>query len=119
MRETVDFAREMDLDTIQVSLATPYPGTELYAQAQAHGWLKADSLIDEDGFQGSVLQCGELTTEEIYKGLEDFYKQFYMRPRPILRMLSGMVRDRDECARRLREGWEFFRFFGSRGKAVS
>jgi hypothetical protein len=30
-----------------------------------------------------------------------------------------MARDRDECGRRLREGYEFFRFFGTRGKAAS
>jgi hopanoid biosynthesis associated radical SAM protein HpnJ len=118
IRQTMDFAREMDLDTIQVSLATPYPGTELYAQAVANGWLKTDSLIDNLGFQGAAIQYPDLTTEEIYRAVEDFYKQFYFRPRPILRILGEMARDRDECARRLREGYEFFRFFGTRGKAA-
>jgi len=117
MRQTMEFAREIDLDTIQVSLATPYPGTELYAQALANGWMNSDDLIDTHGYQGAALHYAGLTTEEIYRGVGDFYKQFYMRPRPILRMLGGMVRDRDECARRLREGWEFFRFLGSRGGA--
>ncbi len=118
MRQTMEFARDLDLDTIQVSLATPYPGTELYTQALANGWLKSDTLIDGQGFQDAALQYPDLSTEEIYKAVEDFYKRFYLRPRPILRMLGQMVRDRDECARRLREGYEFFRFFGSRGKAV-
>jgi hopanoid biosynthesis associated radical SAM protein HpnJ len=118
MRQTMQFARDLDLDTIQVSLATPYPGTELYAQALANGWLKGDALIDNQGFQDAALRYPDLSTEEIYRAVEDFYKQFYLRPRPILRMLGGMVRDRDECARRLREGYEFFRFFGARGKAA-
>ena len=30
---------EINPHTIQVSLAAPYPGTELYAQAVANGWL--------------------------------------------------------------------------------
>jgi radical SAM superfamily enzyme YgiQ (UPF0313 family) len=118
IRQTMDFARELDLDTIQVSLATPYPGTELYAQAIANGWLKNDSLIDTLGFQGAAIQYPDLTTEEIYQAVEDFYKRFYFRPRPILRILGEMARDRDECGRRLREGYEFFRFFGTRGKAA-
>ncbi|HWE61358.1 MAG TPA: hopanoid biosynthesis associated radical SAM protein HpnJ [Chloroflexota bacterium] len=118
MRQTIEFAQAMDLDTIQVSLATPYPGTELYTQALANGWLKSDSLIDSHGFQDAAMQYPGLSTEEIYATVEDFYKQFYLRPRPIFRMLGQMVRDRDECGRRLREGYEFFRFFGSRGKAV-
>lgn len=31
---------------------------------------------------------------------------------------TGMMRNLDGCARRLREGWEFFRFFVTNGKAV-
>ena len=39
IKETIDFACEMDPETIQVSLAAPYPGTYLYKQAQENGWL--------------------------------------------------------------------------------
>jgi hopanoid biosynthesis associated radical SAM protein HpnJ len=35
--ETIRFAREIDPDTIQVSLAAPYPGTALYEEAQRNG----------------------------------------------------------------------------------
>jgi hopanoid biosynthesis associated radical SAM protein HpnJ len=119
IRQSMDYARALDLDTIQVSLATPYPGTELYAQAVANGWLQPGTLIDNRGYQGAALQYPGLTTEEIYRAVEEFYKRFYMRPRPILRILGQMVRDRDEFARRLREGYEFFRFFGSRGAPVN
>jgi len=36
----------------------------------------------------------------------------------VLRFLGEMARDRDECVRRLREGYEFFRFFAQRSKAA-
>jgi len=49
--------------------------------------------------------------------VEDFYRRFYMRPRPILRILREMALDRRECARRLREGYEFVRFFSQRQPA--
>src|SRR5262249_7215210 len=39
LEKTIRFAREINPHTIQVSLATPYPGTELYRQAQTEGWL--------------------------------------------------------------------------------
>ncbi len=41
--ETIRFAREIDPHTIQVSLAAPYPGTALYAEAQRNGWLESDT----------------------------------------------------------------------------
>jgi len=118
MRQTMEYAQELDLDTIQVSLAAPYPGTELYAQAQAHGWLKNASLIDERGIQDATLEYPDLSREDIFKAVEEFYRRFYVRPRPVLRILGEMARDREECARRLREGYEFVRFFAQRRQVV-
>src|SRR5579864_6572659 len=39
IEETIRFAQELDPHTIQVSIAAPYPGTELYDQATANGWM--------------------------------------------------------------------------------
>ena len=39
IRETIEFAVDINPHTIQVSLAAPYPGTELYKQAVDNGWL--------------------------------------------------------------------------------
>ena len=114
IRQTIEYAREIDPDTIQVSLAAPYPGTELYAQAVANGWLKKDTLLDEHGLQEAALEYPDLSREEIFRSVEDFYRRFYMRPRPILRILKEMALDRQECARRLREGYEFVRFLSER-----
>ena len=117
MRQTIAYARELDPDSIQVSLAAPYPGTELYAQALANGWLKNGTLLDDQGFQGATIEYPDLRAEEISKALEDFYRRFYLRPRPILRFLNDMARDREECVRRLREGREFFGFLAQRSHA--
>ncbi len=118
IRRTMEFAREIDVETIQVSLAAPYPGTELYAQALANGWLKTDPLLDGRGIQVATLDYPDIDREEIFAAVGDFYRQFYMRPRPIIRMLREMATDRDECTRRLREGYEFLRFFALRGSAA-
>jgi len=117
IRQTIEFARAVDPYTIQVSLAAPYPGTELYAQAVANGWLKTDGLLDDQGIQDATLEYPDLAREEIFRAVEDFYRRFYMRPRPILRILREMALDRRECARRLREGYEFVRFFSQRQPA--
>ena len=115
MRQTMDYARELDVDTIQVSLAAPYPGTELYAQAVENGWLKKDALVDGHGLQEATIEYPDLSREEMFRAVEEFYRKFYMRPQPILRIVKEMARDRSEAARRLREGYEFIRFFSERG----
>lgn len=38
--KTKKFLQELDTDDVYVSIATPYPGTELYKMAQNNGWLR-------------------------------------------------------------------------------
>lgn len=119
MRETIEYARELDVETIQVSLAAPYPGTELYARALQNGWLKHDALVDEHGIQDATIEYPDLGREEIFEGVETFYRRFYMRPAPILRIVKDMTHDREEAGRRLREGYEFVKFLVQRRHAIS
>jgi len=116
IEETIRFAREINPHTIQVSLAAPYPGTELYRQAVANGWLVSDGdgLVNEDGVQASTLEYPHLSRLEISAAMGRFYKRFYFRPRKIAEMASEMVRSPEMLARRLREGAEFLRFLSRR-----
>jgi radical SAM superfamily enzyme YgiQ (UPF0313 family) len=112
IEESIRFAQELDVFSLQVSLAAPYPGTELYDQAKLNGWFtKKDKtdLVETDGFQQSSLEYPELTKEEIFESVERFYHRYYLRPRPILRIVRTMLEDKEVCVRRLREGYEFFK----------
>ncbi|HSI12022.1 MAG TPA: hopanoid biosynthesis associated radical SAM protein HpnJ [Chthoniobacter sp.] len=111
IRETIEFAKSLDVFSIQVSLAAPYPGTELYRQAKENGWFAGDAhLVDELGQQAAALEYEGLSRDEIFRSVERFYKAYYFRPRPIARMVREMLGDWDMMKRRLREGAEFFRF---------
>lgn len=109
IRRTIDFAKELDTETLQVSIATPFPGTEFYRQAVANNWLLDTRLVTGTGFQQAAHQFPDLSAREIFEALEQFYRAYYLRPKPILRMLKTMLADREVCRRRLREGREFFR----------
>jgi hopanoid biosynthesis associated radical SAM protein HpnJ len=111
---TIRFARELDPDTLQVSLAAPYPGTALYEEARTAGWLAPDALVDGEGAQASVLGYPHLSRAEIFDALDAFYRRFYFRPRKIVRLAGEMVRDWGVCRRRLGEGREFLRFLARR-----
>ena len=52
--------------------------------------------------------------QEMHAALERFYRAYYLRPRPILRIMKDMVRDREVMQRRLREAREFFSFMAQR-----
>jgi hopanoid biosynthesis associated radical SAM protein HpnJ len=111
IRQTVEFAKQLDVFSIQVSLAAPYPGTELYRQAVKNGWFAQEAgLIGDHGEQLAALEYDGLSRDEIFRWVEKFYKAYYFRPRPIARMIGEMLGDFDMMKRRLREGAEFFRF---------
>ncbi|MGH9443910.1 MAG: hopanoid biosynthesis associated radical SAM protein HpnJ [Thermoanaerobaculia bacterium] len=116
IERTIRFANEINPHTIQVSLAAPYPGTELYSQAVANGWLVAGekSLVAEDGVQISSLAYPDLSREEIFGAVERFYRRFYFRPRKMGEMLGEMITSPTMMKRRLREGMEFFSFLSRR-----
>src|SRR5216117_467999 len=114
IEETIGFACELDPDTIQVSIAAPYPGTAMYRQALEHGWLDDRELVDGRGVQRSVLRYPHLAHTEIFDSVGTFYRRFYFRPRKIFAIAGQMARDRRVLARRLREGVEFCRFLVAR-----
>jgi hopanoid biosynthesis associated radical SAM protein HpnJ len=117
IQETIRFARDIDPDTVQASIAAPYPGTALHRQALDEGWLEASDLVDDHGVQRAALSYPHLSSAEIFESVETFYKRFYFRPRKIWRIAGEMVRDRRVMTRRLREGVEFTRFLARRSQA--
>jgi hopanoid biosynthesis associated radical SAM protein HpnJ len=116
IEETLRFAKEVNPHTIQVSLAAPYPGTFLYKQAHANGWLvdEKQELLTELGTQNAALSYPHLSHTEIFESVEDFYKRFYFRVPKIAAIVGEMLRSPQMMKRRLREGVEFFRFLHDR-----
>src|SRR4030067_801164 len=44
IEDTIRFVKSLDLDDAYFSIATPYPGTELYDQCFSKGYLKSQNL---------------------------------------------------------------------------
>ena len=118
IEETIRFAQMIDPDTLQVSLAAPYPGTALYRQALEEGWLRDEALVDGQGRQAAVLGYPHLGCTEIFDSVDAFYRRFYFRPRKLMAIVSEMIRDPAVGRRRLREGGQFLRFL-ARGRGSS
>jgi hopanoid biosynthesis associated radical SAM protein HpnJ len=120
IEETIRFASEINPHTIQVSLAAPYPGTELHREALEHGWLDEEhaELIDTHGVQMAPLHYPHLSHTEIFHSVEDFYRRFYFRAPKIASIASEMVRSPEMMRRRLREGLEFFSFLRERRESA-
>jgi len=119
IQETIRFAREVNPHTIQVSIAAPYPGTELHRQAVEKGWLPDDddgaTLVSEQGTQLAALSYPHLQHTEILDSVDAFYRRFYFRAGKMAEMSAEMFQP-GMASRRLREGAEFVRFLGRRAR---
>ena len=112
---SIRFACELDPDTIQVSLATPYPGTEFYEYCRDRGYLQDLQLVQGvTGYQQCVVDYPALAAAEIFEAVPRFYRRFYFRPSYMARALKVMLRDPAERRRLLKEGREFFSFLFKR-----
>jgi hopanoid biosynthesis associated radical SAM protein HpnJ len=117
IEKTINFAKEINPHTIQVSLAAPYPGTTLYRQAVDNGWLlpnDAVNLVNDKGVQLAAISYPHLSKEEIFHSMELFYRRFYFRPGKIWEIVKEMLANWQMLKRRLREGVEFYRFLHAR-----
>ncbi|MDA8114168.1 MAG: radical SAM protein, partial [Acidithiobacillus sp.] len=117
IQKTIDFAKEINPHTIQVSLAAPYPGTFLYNQAKQEGWLTDEDeahLVNDRGVQISPMSYPHLNHTEIFDSVEVMYKRFYFRAGKIAEITGEMLKSTQMMKRRLREGVEFVRFLRQR-----
>ncbi|HEX7353654.1 MAG TPA: hopanoid biosynthesis associated radical SAM protein HpnJ [Mycobacteriales bacterium] len=113
IQETIRYAREINPNTIQVSIAAPYEGTYLYDQAVAEGWLTPAEdrpLVDANGLQSAALHYPHLSEEQIFSSVDEFYRKFYFRASKIAEISAEMLRSPTVARRRLREGREFLHF---------
>jgi hopanoid biosynthesis associated radical SAM protein HpnJ len=108
IEETIRFAREMNPETVQVSLASPYPGTHFYRYVQDNGFLVESVYNDEAGYQKCTVTYPGLSAEEMFDAVERFYRKYYFRPTYVFKSLKKMAKSRDERKRLWREGMEFF-----------
>jgi len=120
VQETIAFAKELDVHTIQVSVAHAYPGTELYEYAAQNGFLVRDrDMVDRDGHQLAHLSYSDLPADEALGALHRFYDEYYFRPKAIFRILKGAAFDRRERKRIYKEAKSFLKVRSIRKKLVT
>ena len=118
IKETIAYAIDLDLTSIQVSLASPYPGTEFYQMAKENGWIASDSFLDATGHQKCVINYPDLSNQEIFDAVEQFYNKFYFRPRYIARSIFSTLVDSQVRRKLLKEGAQYLSYMRKRKQAA-
>jgi hopanoid biosynthesis associated radical SAM protein HpnJ len=118
IRRTIDFAKELDVETIQVSVAHAYPGTELYDFAVKNGFYVPNQMVDEGGHQLAHIQYPDLPAEEVMGAVHHFYDEYYFRPKAIFRVVKKAFFNNAERKRLYKEAKAFLALRSQRNKWV-
>ena len=119
INNTIAFAKELDVETIQVSVAHAYPGTELYDYAVKNGFIVGDNkMVDEGGHQLAHIQYPGLPADDILSAVHRFYDEYYFRPKAVFRILRKAAFDGHERKRLYKEAKTFLKLRSARNKLV-
>jgi anaerobic magnesium-protoporphyrin IX monomethyl ester cyclase len=107
IQQTVRFIKDIKPDLLQISVATPIPGTEFYQWVSDNGYLlesDPSKTIDENGYQRCIISYPNLSTEDLVSRVEGALKEYYFSTsyakiamrnivgRDGLHELSGLIR---------------------------
>jgi hopanoid biosynthesis associated radical SAM protein HpnJ len=119
INNTIAFAKELDVETIQVSVAHAYPGTELYDYAVSNGFMVGDNkMVDDGGHQLAHIQYPGLSADEILSAVHRFYDEYYFRPKAVFRILRKAAFDSNDRKRLYKEAKTFMKLRSARNKLV-
>ena len=92
-RKTIDFAKSLPLDTIQITGVAAYPGTTLYQWAKENNYLIPGDWrewLTPQKEQRTLLTYPQLSDTEINELIDSGLKEFYLRPKQMWRMLISI-----------------------------
>jgi hopanoid biosynthesis associated radical SAM protein HpnJ len=119
INNTIAFAKELDVETIQVSVAHAYPGTELYDYGVKNDFMVSGAkMVDEGGHQLVQMQYPGLPADDILAAVHRFYDEYYFRPKAVFRILKKAAFDSGERKRLYKEAKSFLKLRAARNKMV-
>ena len=75
--ETISLVLDLDPDSVQFSITTPFPGTKLYDDMKNKGNIVSFDWQDYDGNTKSVIKTISLSPEELKRAQDYAYKRWY------------------------------------------
>jgi len=91
VRKTIEFAKQVDADFAQFTIATPYPGTEFYNYVLENDLLVTEDLSRFDPSSEAVVKTPFMSPDDLIEAQKVAYKMFYLRWRYIIKILARNV----------------------------
>ena len=96
IRNTIDFAKSLDCETIQVSIAHAYPGTEFYEFAEKNGFITNQKMEDDmPATRWHTSNTPDSLSSTSWRWFTSFYDEYYFRPKAAFRVVWKAIVNRD------------------------
>jgi radical SAM superfamily enzyme YgiQ (UPF0313 family) len=116
IRNTIEFAKQLDCETIQVSIAHAFPGTEFFDYAKDNGFITNAAMMDDGGHQMAHIEYPGLPVEYVMEMVHKFYDEYFFRPKQAWRVVWQAIVHRD-VPRLYTEAVSFMKLRAQRNKA--
>ncbi|HEY9089570.1 MAG TPA: radical SAM protein [Anaerolineaceae bacterium] len=94
IRQTIDFAKKLPLDIALFHVAAPYPGTPFFFEVVREGWFRPGTRWEQvDMDKGTVLDYPGLPAERLLYWQKRAFREWAMRPGPILTYAKMLLSD--------------------------
>ena len=104
VENTIAYVKSLAIDSVQFSVATPFPGTEYYRYVEEHGLWKDHDWSEFNGWDTAVMHTTSMTADEIQQAVNYARRKVYFSPRFIKRRL-GYIRDVRDLAAITGKAW--------------
>jgi len=90
MRDTINFAKSLDLDTATFHITIPFPNTEYWKIIKKEGEIYPKNYRDYIAYGNVIFHHGELDEKTLMEMQKTAYREFYFRPKIIFKALKDM-----------------------------
>ena len=94
IRDTINFAKEIDPTTVTFAIFTPYPGSHVFELVKKKVPEIADgsnidlSKVHDEGAYNYVFS--DVSNKELKKAIKQAYREFYLRPKYVIKTLARL-----------------------------
>ena len=76
INKTIEFIDRVNPDSLQISFATPFPGTDYFKYVKDNGYLLSENWSDYDGNSKCIIRTDELNADYLERVRDDFCNRY-------------------------------------------
>lgn len=113
IQESIEFAKELNCDSMQYYPLYVYPGTEAYAWAEENGYLGTTDFsqwVTEKGHHNCVINLPGLPAEELVRLADEALRDYHLRPAYLWMKLRQALKQPGEGMRTAKSAVTFIKY---------